>query len=142
MVCNNLGLSLVTPIFFYMSRADLGVGLGGPAPAPPPSFSISGLLNISVLHVQYGIQTFAKFKRPECTRLHLRELQSRKFYRGACARNSLEKCAVRSPDRRYRAHIATVYYISSPLYHKILCPPLHVLHKTIGSLPVPFLGPA
>ena len=36
MVCNNLGLSLVTPIFFYMSRADLGVGLGGPAPAPPP----------------------------------------------------------------------------------------------------------
>ena len=27
----------------------------------------------------------------------------------ACARNSLEKCAVRSPDGRYLAHIATVY---------------------------------
>ena len=27
---------------------------------------------------------------------------------------SLEKCAVRSPDGCYRAHIATVYYISKP----------------------------
>ena len=34
------------------------------------------------------------------------------FPGGACARNSLEKCAVRSPDGRYRAHIATLYYIS------------------------------
>ena len=34
------------------------------------------------------------------------------FPGGACARISLEKCAVRSPDGRYRAHIATVYYIS------------------------------
>ena len=38
-----------------------------------------GLLNISALHVQYRIQAFAKFKRPECTRLQLRELQSQKF---------------------------------------------------------------
>ena len=36
------------------------------------------------------------------------------FPRGACARISIEKCAVRSPDGRYRAHIATVYYISRP----------------------------
>ena len=36
----------------------------------------------------------------------------KKFPEGACARNSLEKCAViRSPDGR---HIATVYYISWP----------------------------
>ena len=44
----------------------------------------------------------------------------------ACARNSPEKGAVRSPDERYRAHIATVYYISRPRpsYHKILRPPL------------------
>ena len=34
------------------------------------------------------------------------------FLGGACARNSLEKCTVRSPDERYRAHIATLYYIS------------------------------
>ena len=33
-------------------------GLKGPR---PPFF---GLLNISALHVQYGIQAFAKFKRP------------------------------------------------------------------------------
>ena len=41
-------------------------------------------INISALHVQYGIQAFAKFKRPECTRLHLRELQSQK-----CSRRSM-----------------------------------------------------
>ena len=34
------------------------------------------------------------------------------FPEGACSRNFLEKCAVRSPDGRYRAHVATVYYIS------------------------------
>ena len=34
------------------------------------------------------------------------------FHRGACTRNSLEKCAVRSPDGCYLAHIATVYYIT------------------------------
>ena len=34
----------------------------------------------------------------------------------ACAQNSLETCTVRSPDGRYRAHIATVFCISrSPL---------------------------
>ena len=34
------------------------------------------------------------------------------FPGGACARISLEKCAVRNPDRRYRAQIVTVYFIS------------------------------
>ena len=69
-----------------LSRADLGVGRGG------PGTPFCGLLNISALHVQYRIQVFAKFKRPECTTLHLRELQSQK-----CSR--LQKCAVsvRSP---------------------------------------------
>ena len=32
----------------------------------------------------------------------------------AYAWNSLEKCAVRGPDGCYRAHIASVYYISRP----------------------------
>ena len=36
------------------------------------------------------------------------------FPGGACARNSLEQCTVRSPDGCYHAHIATVYYISRP----------------------------
>ena len=40
-----------------------------------------GLLNISALHIQYGIQAFAKFKRPEYTRRHRRELQSQNFSR-------------------------------------------------------------
>ena len=56
------------------------------------------------------MHAFAKFKRPECTRLHLRELQSLKFSQ----RNSLEKSLVRSPDGRYCALIATIYYISRP----------------------------
>ena len=36
------------------------------------------------------------------------------FPRGAFARNSLEKCSVRSTDGYYCAHISTVYYISRP----------------------------
>ena len=36
------------------------------------------------------------------------------FSGGACARNFVEKCTVRSPDGRSRAHIATLYYISRP----------------------------
>ena len=42
------------------------------------------------------------------------------FPGGTCPRNSLGKCADRSPDRRYRAHIATVSAISlGSLYHEI-----------------------
>ena len=84
---------------------------GGPRGPRPP---FCGLLNISGLHIHYWIQAFANFKRPECTRLYLRELQSQNFPGGTCARNSLGKCGDRSPDRRYRAHIATVYYIYRP----------------------------
>ena len=58
-----------------LSRADFWVGRGGPGPP------FCGLLNILALHVQYGIQAFAKFKRPEFTRLHVKELQSKKFSR-------------------------------------------------------------
>ena len=36
------------------------------------------------------------------------------FFGGACARNSIKKCAVRSADGRRRAHTATVYYVSRP----------------------------
>ena len=32
----------------------------------------------------------------------------------ACTQNSLEKCAVCSPDGRYHCHVSTVYYISRP----------------------------
>ena len=50
---------------------------GGPG---GPGHPFCGLLNISASHVQCGIQSFAKFKRLECTRLHLRELQPQKFF--------------------------------------------------------------
>ena len=71
-------------------------------------------MNISALHVQYGIKAFATLERPECIRLHLRELQSQQFSWRSMPRNSLEKRAVRSPDGRYGTHIATVYYIRIP----------------------------
>ena len=70
------------------------------------------LLNISTLHVQYGIQGFAKFKCPECTRLPLRELQSKKF----SWRNMHLKLQSHSQSgwALSRPHIVTVYYISRP----------------------------
>ena len=50
------------------------------------------------------------------------------FRRDACARNSLERCAVRCPDRRYSAHIATIYYISRhPLSQNPLSAPGSIL---------------
>ena len=50
------------------------------------------------------------------------------FRRDACARNSLERCAVRSPDGRYSAHIATTYYISRhPLSQNPLSAPGSIL---------------
>ena len=67
----------------WIIRADLGV-----SPGPPP---FCGLLNISELHVQNGIQAFARFVRPECTRLHLRELQSQKFSRRSMHANLSRK---------------------------------------------------
>ena len=56
-------------------------------------------------------------------------LNIKNFPGGACARNFLQKCAVRSSHGRYRARIATVYYISRPLYHQILRPPLTCVAK-------------
>ena len=84
-----------------------GWAQGAPAALPPP---LCGLLNISALHFQLGIQPFVNFKRPE--------LQSQKFSRRSMSRNSLEKCAVGSP-------ILPLYTISvGPLHHKILRPPV------------------
>ena len=74
-----------------------------------------GLLNISALHVQYGIQAFTKFSVQNALDCISENFNLKNFPRGACTRNSLEKCAVCSPDGRYCAHIATVYYISRPI---------------------------
>ena len=48
------------------------------------------------------------------------------FSGGACSRNSLAKCAIRSPDGRYITPILPPYYIISlgALYHKIPRPSL------------------
>ena len=46
---------------------------GGPRGLGPP---FRGLLLINTSALTYGIQEFAKFKRPKCTRLHLSFLKS------------------------------------------------------------------
>ena len=86
-----------------------------------------GFLNISAfLHVQYGIQAFTKFKRPECTRFHLNGLQCQKFSRGSM-RPKLPRTVRRSIVVLMGAiaPILPLYTISlGPLYHKIIRPPL------------------
>ena len=86
----------------------------------------SGLLNISALHVQYGIQAFARLKRPESTRFHLRELQSQKtFFTEEHAPEPPQKSAPLAVLIGAIAPIMPLYTISlGPLYHKILRPPL------------------
>ena len=78
-----------------------------------------------------------KFKRPECTRLHLRELQSQKF-----SRRTMRPKLPRKVHRRFAVlmgaialilplYTRTVTISLGPLYHKILRPPLidvNVLH--------------
>ena len=66
-----------------------------------------GLLNISALHIQYGIQAFAKFKRPECIRLHLKN-----FPRVAFPPKFPRKVRCSQSWWRYCAHIATLYYLT------------------------------
>ena len=75
-----------------------------------------GLLNISALHVQYGIQAFhsAKFKRPECARLHLRELQSQKFSLGSIRPKTPYKSA---PFAVLMGAIAPILYCHSCLLY-------------------------
>ena len=124
LICPSTGIdlfSLYVLFFHFRPRDGAPENRGSRGPVPP----FFGLLNISALHVQYGIQAFAKFKRPEWTRLHpAANFYLKTLLGGARALNSPEKCAVRSPDGRYLAHIATVYYISRLPYHKILRPPL------------------
>ena len=61
-------------------------------------------------------------------------LNHRFFPGGAYAGNSLEKCAVRSPDGRYHAYILPLYNISlGPLYHKIFRPFLKTKWSKVQS---------
>ena len=73
--------------------------------------------------VQNGIQAFAKLSVQNALHCISENFNLKNFPGEACFRNSLENCAVRSPDGCYRAHIATLYHISRPLYHNILRPP-------------------
>ena len=72
-----------------------------------------------------------KFKRPECARLHLRELQSRRSMRPKLPRNVRRRFAVLMGAIVLILPLYTVTVSLGPLYHKILRPPLievNVLH--------------
>ena len=88
-----------------ISMEDLGV--------PPPPRPPCGLLYISALHVQYGIQAFAKFKRPECTRLHLREFQSQKISRRSM-RPKLPRKVRRYWQSRWAPYSHFIRYFQAP----------------------------
>ena len=117
---------------------------GGPRGPRPPLLWFIKYFSITC-SINYGIQTFAKFKRLESDsspvvsthliipllkspfqsstpntnnerRLGTSQVQNlldctsenfdlENFPGGACARNSIEKCAARSPHERFRAHI-------------------------------------
>ena len=98
-------------------------GPRGPCPPPP----LLWFIKISALHLQYGIQTFAKFKHPECTRFNTsqRTSISKKFSWRSMHPKLPEKFAIRSPDGQYYAHIDSVYYIYRP-----------PLSKNLSSAPV------
>ena len=82
--------------------------------------------SISALHVQYVIQVFSRFKRPESTRFHLRELQSQKLFSRRSMHPNLPRKAPLAVLMGAIAPIMPLYTISlGPLYHKILRPPLY-----------------
>ena len=84
-------------------------------------------INISALQIQYGIRAFAKFKRPECTRLHLRYVPG-----GACTRNVLEKCAVRSPTEAEEGQSKNILQIQKNILNRNVF--LKSLSKSLTNL--------
>ena len=92
------------------ARADLRVGPGGPGlPFCPGIF----FFRKRVSDVQYGIQAFAKFNLQNALDCISENLNLKNFP-GRERPKLTKKCTVRSPDERYCAHIAIVYYISRP----------------------------
>ena len=73
-----------------------------------------GLLNISALHVEYESRHLLNLSVQNAVDYLSENFNLKTFCGEACTQNSPEKCAVRSPDGRYRTHIATVYYIFRP----------------------------
>ena len=89
-----------------ISREDLGV-----PPAAP--LVVYYTFQHYMLHVQYGIQAFAKFKRPECTRLHLREFQSQKISRRSM-RPKLPRKVRRYWQSRWAPYSHFILYFQAP----------------------------
>ena len=99
-------LFIAVPDSISCPRADLGVGPRGLG--PPFVFYLifqHYMFNMEFRH----LLTLSVQNALDCIS---ENFNPKHFPGGTCPRNSLGKCADRSPDRRYRAHIATVYYIA------------------------------
>ena len=80
----------------------------GPRPPSPHPFVVYQIFQHYIFNLESS----------RLLNLSVQNFNLKNFLGGACARNSLEKCAVRSP-------ILPLYTISvGPLYHKILRPPM------------------
>ena len=77
-----------------------------PPPPPPPPLWFIKYFSITCLESRHLLNLSVQ-NAPDCIS---ENFILKIFPGGGCARNS----TVRSPDGRYRAHIATVYYISRP----------------------------
>ena len=96
---------------WMLTKGGFGVGPGGPGPcfcAGIFSFvNVCRMFNMESRHLlNLSVQNALDCISENSSLKH--------FPRGACFWNYFIECAVRSPDGRYRAHIATVYYISRP----------------------------
>ena len=86
----------------------------GPRGAPPP---FCGLSNTVFQHYMFNMESryFLDLSVQKALDFISKNFNLKNcFQGGACTRTSLEKCAARSSDRRYRAHNAIVCYISRP----------------------------
>ena len=96
---------------WMLTKGGFGVGPGGPGPcfcAGIFSFvNVCRMFNMESRHLlNLSVQNALDCISENSSLKH--------FPRGACFWNYFIECSVRSPDGRYRAHIATVYYISRP----------------------------
>ena len=104
-----------------------------PPPHPPPPFVWEFVFfNISALGCIFSTWHLLNLSVQNALDCISQNFNLENFPGGTYARISLEKCAVRNPDWRYRPHIVTVYYISWPPLSQILRQPLLSLSLSLS----------
>ena len=89
---------------------------GGPR---GPGSPFSGLLLINISALTYGIQEFAKFKRPKCTRLHLIFLKS--YWAITAAITSISKIFPEQHAHEIPAKSASFAVLMGPMALWLFC---------------------